>query len=150
MVSLFVIFWCHIENSAHQPGTVYIQRSDPYLIVPAMGVFSCASGMFVFPAIELYFSPAIKLYRYEKANGVGQAQDLVLQGFSKYVTIAFFPVLLSTSMMYLLVRLMIVDCDGKLLLFVVCLFSCLSSAADPVHSVFLAGLHSSAGSEHLP
>lgn len=85
------------------PGTTYIQQTDPALIVPAMAVFSCASGLYVFPAIEPYYSPAIRLYGYEKANGVGKAQDLILQGFARYVTIAFLPVLVSTSLIYILV-----------------------------------------------
>lgn len=57
----------------------------------------------MFPAIELYYSPAIRLFGYEKANGVGKARDLVLQGFIRYGTIAFFPVLVSTTLIYLLV-----------------------------------------------
>lgn len=82
---------------------MYLQRTDPAQIVPAMAVFSCASGLYVFPAIELYYSPAIRLFGYEKANGIGRAQDLIVQGFVRYITIAFFPVLMSTSLMYLLV-----------------------------------------------
>lgn len=94
-------------------GTVYIQRSDPAQIVPAMTVFSVTSGFFVFPAIELYYTPAIKLFGYEKANGVGEAQDLVVQGFIRHVTIAFFPVVVSASSLYLLVCIKIIKnyCD---------------------------------------
>lgn len=46
---------------------------------------------------------AIELYNYEKANAVGKAQDLILQGFIRYVTVAFFPVVVSISLIYLLV-----------------------------------------------
>jgi hypothetical protein len=84
-------------------GTLYFQRSNPYLIVPAIGAFSGASGLYVFPAIEIYFTPALKLFSYEKANGVGSARDLVLQGFIRYATIGFLPVMMSTSLIYILV-----------------------------------------------
>lgn len=84
-------------------GTLYFQRTNPYLIVPAIATFSCASGLYVFPAIELYFTPAMRLFSYEKANGVGSVTDLIFQGFIRFSTIAFIPVLMSTSVIYLLV-----------------------------------------------
>ena len=88
---------------------MYIQQSNPYFIVPSMAIFSCASGLYVFPAIELYYTPAIRLYGYEKANGAGKAQDLILQGFIRYVTIAFFPILVSMSLLYILVSVLLND-----------------------------------------
>lgn len=84
-------------------GTTYIQVTDPALVVPAIAVACSASGLFVFPAMEVYMTSAIELYNYEKANAVGKAQDLILQGFIRYVTVAFFPVVVSISLIYLLV-----------------------------------------------
>lgn len=84
-------------------GTVYFQRTNPAEIVAAMTIFSVSSGFFIFPAAELYYTPAIKLFGYEKANGVGSAHDLVIQGFIRYVTLGFFPIVVSLSMVYLLV-----------------------------------------------
>lgn len=71
-----------------------------------MCVFSVASGLFVFPAIELYYTPALRVYGYERADGVGRSQDLVIQGFVRYITVAFIPVVLSTGLIYLLVSIM--------------------------------------------
>ena len=68
-----------------------------------MCVFSVASGLFVFPAIELYYTPAIRVYGYERGDGVGRAQDLVVQGFIRYISLAFLPVILSSGAIYLLV-----------------------------------------------
>ncbi len=85
------------------PGTVYLQQLMPFLIVSGMCVFSVASGLFVFPAIELYYTPAIRVYGYERADGVGRSQDLVIQGFIRYIAIAFVPVVLSSGVIYILV-----------------------------------------------
>ena len=68
-----------------------------------MCVFSVASGLFVFPAIEIYYTPALRVYNYERADGVGRSHDLVLQGFARYISIAFVPVILSSGLIYLLV-----------------------------------------------
>ena len=84
-------------------GTVYFQNTRPFLVVSGMCVFSVASGLFVFPAIELYYTPAIRVYAYERADGVGRSQDLVLQGFIRYISIAFVPVIVSTGIIYVLV-----------------------------------------------
>lgn len=86
-----------------------------------MAVFSCASGLYVFPAIELYYSPAIRLYSYEKANGLGAAKDLVIQGFIRYITIAFFPILVSTSMIYLMVQMLAVCCMPLCIIMLPCI-----------------------------
>lgn len=98
---------------------MYVQRTDPAQIVPAMAIFTWASGLYVFPAIELYYTPAIKLFGYEKANGIGGAQDIVIQGFIRYTTITFFPILASTSVLYLLVRINVanvLDCHFSCML----------------------------------
>ena len=72
-------------------------------MISGMCVFAVASGIFVFPAIEPYYRPAIQIYNYERADGVGRSQDLVFQGFIRYVTVAFIPVVGSTTLAYFLV-----------------------------------------------
>lgn len=42
-------------------GTVYFQNSNPTFILSAFGVFSCASGLFMFPAIYTYLFRAIEV-----------------------------------------------------------------------------------------
>ena len=85
------------------PGTVYIQQQQAFLIVAGMCVFSVASALYVFPTLELYYTPALRVYGYERADGVGRSQDLVFQGFIRYIAVAFIPVILSTGCLYLLV-----------------------------------------------
>jgi len=41
-------------------GTVYFQEESAFLVISGMCVFSVASGIFVFPAIEPYYLPAIR------------------------------------------------------------------------------------------
>ena len=88
-------------------GTVYYQQQRAFLVISGMCVFSVASGLFVFPAIEPYYTPAIRVYRYEREDGVGRSGDLVIQGFVRYITLAFLPVILSSTLVYLLVSLWI-------------------------------------------
>ena len=47
-------------------GTVYFQTSNATFILSAFGVFSCASGLFMFPAIYTY------LFRAMEVSGCGQ------------------------------------------------------------------------------
>ena len=68
-----------------------------------MCVFSTASALFMFPALYLYYKPALDMYKFEKADGVGYAYDLVLQGFLRFASIALGPVFISVSVIYLLV-----------------------------------------------
>ena len=84
-------------------GTVYFQKRSAFLVISGMCVFSVASGIFVFPAIEPYYLPAIRVYSYERADGIGHSQDLVLQGFIRYVSVAIIPVIGSTALAYFLV-----------------------------------------------
>ena len=69
-----------------------------------MCVFSTASALFMFPAMYIYFKPALDVYSFEKADGVGRAYDLVLQGFIRFVSVAFLPVAVAVTVIYLLVR----------------------------------------------
>ena len=41
-------------------GTVYFQSLSPTFILSAFGVFSCASGLFMFPAVYTYLFRAIQ------------------------------------------------------------------------------------------
>lgn len=84
-------------------GTVYIQTTDAANIVRAMAIFTWGSGLWIFPAIQVFYIPALKLFGYEKANRVGKARDVVIQGFIRYITIVFIPIVVSGSLLYLLV-----------------------------------------------
>ena len=44
---------------------------------------------------------------YEHADGAGKAFDIVIQGFGRYATVALIPVLLGSTIVYVLVRLAI-------------------------------------------
>ena len=50
----------------------------------------------------------LKVYRYEKADGAGRAQDLIVQGFIRFATMGILPVVFSAGVLYLLVRNMVV------------------------------------------
>ena len=61
----------------------------------------------MFPAMYLYYQRALEVYGFEKADGVGQAYDIVIQGFIRFMSIAFFPVIFAVTVIYLLVRIAI-------------------------------------------
>lgn len=84
-------------------GTTYIQESAAYLVIVGFCVFSTASALFMFPVMWLYYQPALKMYSFEKADGIGQAYDIVIQGFIRFNYLSFFPVIFSTTLLYLLV-----------------------------------------------
>lgn len=44
-------------------GTVYFQTQSATFILSAFGVFSCASGLFMFPAVYTYLFKAIEVRR---------------------------------------------------------------------------------------
>ena len=77
--------------------------SEGLLVISGMCVFSSASGLFMFPAMYPYYLRALEVYRFERADGVGKAYDLVIQGFVRFAFLAFFPVVAATSVLYLLV-----------------------------------------------
>ena len=65
----------------------------------------------MYPALSLYYERALQIYTYEKADGYGKACDLVLQGFMRHMCLAIVPVVLSTMLLYFLVRsLLTVSC----------------------------------------
>ena len=57
----------------------------------------------MFPAMYPYYQKALQVYGFEKADGVGKAYDLVIQGFIRFTSITFFPVVLAVTVIYLLV-----------------------------------------------
>ena len=59
----------------------------------------------MFPAMYPYYQKALLVYGFEKADGVGKAYDLVIQGFIRFASITFFPVVFAVSVIYLLVSL---------------------------------------------
>ena len=52
----------------------------------------------------------IQVYRYENGDGVGKAVDLVLQGFTRFVTRAIIPVVVCALVLYMLVRHVCISC----------------------------------------
>ena len=91
--------------SWHKPvGTTYIQVSAALLVIAGVCVFSTASALFMFPAMYLYYQPALNVYSFEKGDGIGRAHDLVIQGFVRFQSISFLPVVFSSTLIYLLVR----------------------------------------------
>ena len=73
-----------------------------------MCVFSTASALFMFPALYLYYKPALDIYSFEKADGVGCAYDIVIQGFIRFASIALGPVFIAVSVIYVLVSTIII------------------------------------------
>lgn len=61
----------------------------------------------MFPAMYPYYQKALQVYAFEKADGVGQAYDLVIQGFIRFTSITFFPVIFAVTVIYLLVSLLV-------------------------------------------
>ena len=68
-----------------------------------MCVFSTASALFMFPAMYLYYQRALDMYGFEKNDGIGLAYELVIQGFIRFASFAFFPVIAAVTVIYLLV-----------------------------------------------
>jgi ABC-type multidrug transport system ATPase subunit len=83
-------------------GTVYLSAANPFLIVSGFCVYSVASALFMFPAMHLSFSKALDLYTVEHLDGIGRSFDLVIQGFTRFVTLAFIPVVFCAGILYLM------------------------------------------------
>jgi hypothetical protein len=83
-------------------GTVYLQQSTGLLIMSGYCVYSVASALFMFPLLHNYYTKALEVYRFEKADGAGRPFDLILQGFTRYVSIGLFPVIGCSCILYLL------------------------------------------------
>lgn len=85
-------------------GTVYFQQTEPLLIMSGFCVYSVASALFMFPALQFYYERTLDIYKFEHADGIGSPADLVVQPFIRYISMAFFPVLICAAVLYLLVR----------------------------------------------
>ena len=73
-----------------------------------MCVLLSLDSLFVLNLCEMYFFYFLKVYRYEKADGAGRAQDIIVQGFIRFATMGILPVVFSAGVLYLLVRDMVV------------------------------------------
>ena len=95
------------ENSASifTTGTVYFQTSMPFLVMSGFCVYSVASALFMFPAMYTFYTKAMEIYIFEHADGAGQASDLVIQPFVRFISMAFFPVIICAGVLYILVRI---------------------------------------------
>ena len=51
----------HLSCVCVCPGTVYLQVTEPLLIVSGFCVYSVASALFMFPALYLYYEPALRV-----------------------------------------------------------------------------------------
>ena len=85
-------------------GTVYFQAAAPFLIMSGFCVYSVASALFMFPALYTFYTRALEIYVFEHADGSGRATDLVIQPFVRFISMAFFPVIICAAVLYLLVR----------------------------------------------
>ena len=50
-----------------------------------------------------------QVYGYERADGVGRASDLVIQGFIRFITMAAIPVVVCAGVLYVLVSVCVWD-----------------------------------------
>ena len=101
-----MLYIIHYNLHCHT-GTSYFQVERSLLIISGMCVFSTASALFMFPAMHPYYQKALVVYGFEKRDGVGNAYDLVIQGFIRFTSITFFPVIFAVTVIYLLVRLLV-------------------------------------------
>ena len=85
-------------------GTVYLQTTMPFLIMSGFCVYSVASALFMFPAMYTFYTRALEIYTFEHADGSGRATDLVIQPFVRFISMAFFPVVVCAGVLYILVR----------------------------------------------
>lgn len=87
---------------------MYVQVRHPQLVVSCMCAFTAVSVLFLLPPLYLYYQSALEIYTYEKADGFGQARDLVIQGFVRFVAITTIPVATSAIVLYLMVHVLCV------------------------------------------
>ena len=84
-------------------GTFYVQIEQALVVISAMCVFSTASALFMFPTMHHYYHQTLKVYGFERADGTGQAYDIVIQGFIRFLSIGFFPVIIGVTVLYFMV-----------------------------------------------
>ena len=74
-------------------------------MVSGFCVYSVASALFMFPALYMFFVPALGVYTFEHADGAGRATDLVIQPFVRFISMAFLPVIIGAGVLYVFVRI---------------------------------------------
>ena len=57
----------------------------------------------MFPALYTFYTRALEIYEFEHADGAGRATDLVIQPFVRFISMAFFPVVICAAVLYVLV-----------------------------------------------
>ena len=82
---------------------MYFQTTEPFLVMSGFCVYSVASALFMFPALYTFYTPALQIYAFEHADGSGRATDLVIQPFVRFISMAFFPVIICAGVLYVLV-----------------------------------------------
>lgn len=97
---LLIVMFVHLYPSA---GTAYMQESTPYYVMLCFNVYSFASGLFMFPSLYAYFLRAVDIYKFEHADGAGQAGDLVIQPFVRFTSMVFFPLFICGGILYAMV-----------------------------------------------
>ena len=58
---MFNLITWHMNSTVLFPGTIYLQQTIPLLIISGTSVFSMASGLFIFPAMYLYYKRALEV-----------------------------------------------------------------------------------------
>lgn len=89
--------------SIHYAGTTYIQENLAFLVIPGLCAFSTASSFIMFPAMYTYYRRALEVSDTLRVDGVGSPRIIILQGFIRFASLAFFPVIISVTALYLLV-----------------------------------------------
>ena len=100
----------------------------------------------MFPALYLYYKPALDMYKFEKADGVGRAYDIVLQGYIRFASIALGPVFVAVSVIYLLVSSFVTPPSYS---FLICVLN-VHIIVNQLRIVQLCGLSSSSSCQHCP
>lgn len=132
-------------------GTAYWQAQKSFLVLSGFCVYSVASALFMFPALNAFFQKALEVYRYEHSDGICRPWDLVLQGFIKAVFMSIVPVIICAGVLYLLLvdsktyswrvfgQILVVNMALNqtwiaLLIFLICTFPKLCARLSPVIS----------------
>ena len=87
-------------------GTLFLRTTDPFNVLRGLWLFSLASALFVFPAMYIFYTPALKMYAHEHAEGIRQATDLVIQPFVRFISITFIPFVLYAGILYSIVSIL--------------------------------------------
>ena len=111
------IRWSHLSKCTyHYPsGTIYFQTLDPNLLITAFGLYSCADILFIYPTMYSMYTKALDIYKFERADNVGRATDLVIQPAVRYFYQGFIANILGVAILYMLVSSFV--CGGFKILY---------------------------------